>query len=111
MEVPSPEWDKVLADSQSCKEAQKLERASFITSGYEYDIDDEMVAELEELDPTGKTLEKHCTNLAEVEERQAIADKAYEDHMKVCPQCKPYFDQVLINRQDLAKCDSSGQPY
>ena len=101
MEVPSPEWDKVLADSQECKEAQKLERASLKTSGYEYDIDDDTVAELEELDPTGKTLEKHCTNLAEVEAEQAIADKAYEDHMKACPQCKPYFDQVLINRRDL----------
>ena len=101
MEVPSPEWDKILADSQACKEAQILERASLKTSGYEYDIDDDTVAELEELDHTGKTLEKHCTNLAEVEAEQAITDKAYEDHMKVCPLCKPYFDQVLINRQEL----------
>jgi uncharacterized protein YPO0396 len=71
------------------------------TSGYEYDIDDDTVAELEELDHTGKTLEKHCTNLAEVEAEQAVADKAYEEHMKECSLCKPYFEQVLINRQEL----------
>ena len=66
MEVPSPEWDKVLADSQACKEAHKLERLALSTVGYEYDIDEDTVAELEELDSTGMTLEKHCTNLAAV---------------------------------------------
>ena len=101
MEVPSPEWDKVVADSQACKESNRLERIALNTIDYEYDIDDEMVAELEELDPTGKTLEKHCTNLAEVEAEQAIAEKALDDHRMQCPQCKPYFDQVQINRRDL----------
>jgi len=101
MEVPSPEWDKVVADSQSCKEAHRLERISMRTSDYEYDIDDEMVAELEELDHTGKTLEKHCTNLAEVEKASDIASEACDAHMKDCPLCKPYFEQVLINRQEL----------
>ena len=101
MEVPSPEWDKVVADSQACKESNRLERIALNTIDYEYDIDDEMVAELEELDPTGKTLEKHCTNLAEVEAEQAIAEKALDDHRMQCPQCKPYFDQVQINRQEL----------
>lgn len=101
MEVPSPEWDKVLADSQACKEAHKLERLALSTVGYEYDIDEDTVAELEELDSTGMTLEKHCTNLAEINARNDAASKVYEEHMMQCPQCKPYFDQVLINRQDL----------
>ena len=101
MEVPSPEWDKVVADSQACKESNRLERIALNTIGYEYDIDDEMVAELEELDPTGKTLEKHCTNLEEINARNDVASQALDDHRSKCPQCKPYFDQVQINRRDL----------
>ena len=101
MEVPSPEWDKVLEDSQACKEAQKLERLALSTTGYEYDIDDDTVAELEELDSTGMTLEKHCTNLEEINARNDLANKVYEEHMMQCTQCKPYFEQVLINRQEL----------
>ena len=101
MKVPSPEWTKVVEDSQACKESNKLERLALSTSGYEYDIDDEMVAELEELDGTGMALEKHCTNLAEMNAKSEASNKALDDHRSQCPQCKPYFDQVQINRQEL----------
>ena len=101
MEVPSPEWDKVVADSQACKESNRLERLALDSSGYEYDIDDEMVAELEELDGTGMALEKHCTNLAEMNAKSEASNKALDDHRSQCLQCKPYFDQVQINRQEL----------
>ena len=101
MKVPSPEWTKVVEDSQACKESNKLERLALSTSGYEYDIDDEMVAELEELDGTGMALEKHCTNLAEMNAKSEASNKALDDHRSQCPECKPYFDQVQINRQEL----------
>ena len=51
MKVPSPEWTKVVEDSQACKESNKLERLALSTSGYEYDIDDEMVAERDAGEP------------------------------------------------------------
>jgi len=67
-----------------CELYRKLERELLNGIKYEYSIDEDAQELLEEADPTGRSLEKFCTNMAEVQAHDEEAQKALNSHVKTC---------------------------
>lgn len=92
-----------LADStyENCKTFRKLERKYLNGIEYEYSIPQDVQDALEEADPTGKQLEKFCTNLKEIEEFDSKTEQERDNHMANCDICAPYWEALQVSRSEL----------
>ena len=69
---------------RTCKTYREIDRELLRGIEYEYSVSEEVQEALEEADPTGKQLEKFCTNLEEVEEHDAIWSENMHQHVLSC---------------------------
>ena len=76
----------IMVEALKCKVYRDLEKEHLHGIEYKYSLGSEAVEVLEESDPTGRTLEKYCTNLKEVEEHSEKTSEAVHQHVLICTQ-------------------------
>ena len=96
------DYSKLADDTyENCIVYRKLENKYMRGMEYTYSISDESVSILEDADPTGKELEKYCTNLKEVEAFDKIIEKERDEHMAKCEICLPYWEAIKVARSEF----------
>jgi hypothetical protein len=94
-----------LADStyENCIIYRKLENKLMNGIQYTYSVSYEVQEALEQADPTGKQLEKFCTNLEKVEQFDTKTQQERDEHMAKCEICLPYWEALQVSRGELQK--------
>ena len=69
---------------EKCDIYRMLEKDLLGGIEYEYSVSEEVQESLEKLDPTGRELEKHCTNLDEVKAHDEAAAEVLNKHILSC---------------------------
>ncbi len=68
----------------NCTEYRKIDKELLRTTDYKYSCSSETQEALEEADPTGRQLEKYCTNLDEIAEHDDKWQEIHHAHVKSC---------------------------
>ena len=98
------DYSKLADDTyENCAIYRKLENKLMNGIQYTYSVSYEVQEALEQADPTGKQLEKFCTNLEKVEQFDTKTQQERDEHMAKCGICLPYWEALQVSRGELQK--------